>query len=140
MIERDIVVGVDVERAFAAWTERIGLWWPPGHRMSGDPKGALALEAGVGGRLYERATDGREFDYGVVLEWEPPVRLRHSFFPGTGRDDATEVEIRFEAVAEGTRVRVRHRAAGSAKFPKTAAIFERNWGTMLDAFAAEATR
>lgn len=138
MIDKEIVVAVAPSRAFLAWTRRIGMWWPPGHRMSGSTDGDLAFEERVGGRLFERTPDGREFDYGVVLEWDPPACLRHSFFPGTGRDQPTEVEVRFVAVEGGTRVEVRHRAAGSAAFPKTAAVFERNWEVVLAAFAEHA--
>lgn len=140
MIHKQIVVRVPPNRAFAVWTERIGIWWPPGHRLSGGTEAELRLEARVGGRLYERTPDGRELDYGVVLEWSPPALLRHSFFPGTGRDQPTEVEVRFVPVPEGTRVEVIHRPGQAASFPRTAPVFERNWDAVLGAFSAELSR
>ena len=136
MIEKTRLVRVPVETAFRVWTERIGLWWPPGHRMSGSSEGRMQLEPGVGGRLIEHGPDGTIHEYGVVLEWEPPTLLKHSFYPGTGRDQPTEVEVRFVEVDEGCRVEVRHRAAGSARFEETAVRFEKNWPEVLASFEA----
>jgi uncharacterized protein YndB with AHSA1/START domain len=50
------------------------------------------------------------FEIGRVVAWEPPARLvfswRQASFPP---DLATEVEVRFEAVGDETRVSVEHR-------------------------------
>jgi len=50
------------------------------------------------------------FEIGKILAWEPPVRLvfswRQANFP---LELKTEVEVRFEAVGEETRVSVEHR-------------------------------
>lgn len=92
--------------AFAIWTERIGTWWPNGHTLSGDPE-AIAFEPRAGGRIYERAPDGTEHEWGEVIEWDPPRRLRcwwHLFFT---RDEATELEISFAPILGGTRVTIR---------------------------------
>ena len=63
-----------------------------------------------GGRLVETLAGGKVFEIGRVLAWEPPARLvfswRQASFPP---DLATEVEVRFEAVGEETRVSVEHR-------------------------------
>ena len=45
-IEADL--GCSAERAFNAWTERFGQWWPPAHSVTGAPA-AIVLEPWPGG-------------------------------------------------------------------------------------------
>jgi uncharacterized protein YndB with AHSA1/START domain len=94
--------------AFEVWTARIATWWPADHTMSGGPL-QVVLEGWVGGRLLERTRDGTEHLWGEVLVWEPPSRLVYSWHLGRVPSDATRVEIRFVARAEGTtRVEIEH--------------------------------
>lgn len=100
------------ERAFAAFVEEIGAWWRPNLLFQTTPRapGRLAFEPGPGGRLTETLAGGKVFEIGRILVWEPPDRLvffwRQASFPP---DLVTEVEVRFEAVGEETRVSVEHR-------------------------------
>lgn len=110
------------ERAFAAFTGQIGAWWRPNGLFQTTPRapGVLAFEPGEGGRLTETLANGKIFEIGRVLAWEPPSRLvfswRQANFP---LDLTTEVEVRFEAVGEETRVSVEHR--GFDQVPEGAA-------------------
>jgi hypothetical protein len=67
-------VACSSEHAFSMWTARIGSWWPPDHTVSAEADVAVVLQAGVGGRIYERTPDGREHDWGEITAWEPPAR------------------------------------------------------------------
>ena len=67
-------VACSAEHAFHVWTDRIGTWWPPDHTATGQAD-HIVLESGVGGRIYERTSDGVEHDWGEVTVWEPPARL-----------------------------------------------------------------
>lgn len=97
------------ERAFAVFTGEIGEWWRPNGLFQTTPRapGRLAFQDG---RLIETLASGKVFEIGKVLAWEPPGRLvfswRQASFPP---DLHTEVEVRFEAVGEETRVSVEHR-------------------------------
>lgn len=97
------------ERAFAVFTGEIGEWWRPNGMFQTTPRapGRLAFQDG---RLVETLASGKVFEIGKVLAWEPPGRLvfswRQASFPP---DLHTEVEVRFEAVGEETRVSVEHR-------------------------------
>ena len=97
------------ERAFAVFTEEIGDWWRPQGLFQTTPRapGRLAFQEG---RLIETLANGKVFEIGKVLAWEPPNRLvfswRQAAFPP---DLHTEVEVGFEAVGEETRVSVEHR-------------------------------
>ncbi len=130
-------VRVAPAEAFAVFTDQIGAWWPlPTHGVFGDRAGGLAFDAG---RLVERAVDGSESVWGEVLAWEAPERLVVSWHPGRGHEDASEVEARFAADADGTRVEVEHR--GWERFGDQAALRRRGyvgpgaWGHVLDHYA-----
>ena len=110
------------ERAFAVFVQQIGAWWRPNGLFQTTPRapGRLAFEPGEGGHLTETLANGRVFEIGRITAWEPPACLIFSYrqanFP---LDLHTEVEVRFEAIGEETRVSVEHRGfdqvpAGSA--------------------------
>ena len=99
-------------RAFQAFVEEIGAWWRPNGLFQTTPRapGRLAFEPGEGGRLTETLANGKVFEIGRIEAWDPPVRLVFSYrqanFP---RELHTEVEVRFDAHGEETRVTVEHR-------------------------------
>jgi|SRR5450631_4095646 len=95
--------------AFALWTEHTTLWWPKSHKMTKDPSAVVCFESRVGGRIYERASDGREIDWGEILVWEPPERLAYWWHIGADQQDATRVEIRFSSLdTQMTAVEILH--------------------------------
>ena len=136
------------ERAFAVFTGEIGAWWRPNGVFQTTPRapGVLAFEDG---RLVERLTSGKVFEIGRVLAWEPPERLvfswRQASFPP---DLHTEVEVRFEAVGNETRVTVEHRgfdrvpsdSAARHGFPDRVLLARLGewWRALLSAYVARA--
>ena len=123
--------------AFSVWAERTGLWWPPGHSVSGAPQ-LVAFEPRAGGRIYEREAGGAEHLWGEVLEWAPPHRLRYLWHLRFDRADATEVEIRFEAADGGTRVTIEHRGWErlGARAAERRERNERGWEGLLPHYMA----
>lgn len=105
------------ERAFEAFVGEIGAWWRPNRLFQTTPRapGRLAFEAGAGGRLTETLANGKVFEIGRITAWGPPERLvftyRQANFP---LELTTEVEVRFEALGEETRVSVEHRGFDQA--------------------------
>jgi uncharacterized protein YndB with AHSA1/START domain len=108
------VVAVDPERAFQLFTEEVDAWWRrgPRHRFDATRTGVMRFEPGVGGRLLEVYDDAAfdAYEVGRVLVWKPAERLVFewrgtTFAPG----EKTEVEVRFERTAGGTRVLLEHR-------------------------------
>lgn len=102
-------VNAPPDHAFEVWTDRIGLWWPADHTVTGADDLEVVLEGRVGGRIFERTTAGDEHDWGEVMAWEPPHRLVYLWHLRRDRGDATEVEIRFVPGGRGTRVEIEHR-------------------------------
>ena len=98
-------------RAFEAFTQEVGLWWRPSPMFAFTPRGpgTLAFEPGEGGRLVETLANGKVFEIGRIKTWAPGERLVFGWRQATfAPDQDTEVEIRFEAVGEETRVTVTH--------------------------------
>jgi uncharacterized protein YndB with AHSA1/START domain len=113
-INRSVVVKADVERSFAAFTGRMGRWWPRTHSIGSTPLADVIVEPRVGGRWYERGAEGAECEWGKVLAWDPPGRLILAWqLDANWKYDPAlvlEVEITFTALQGGmTRVDLEHR-------------------------------
>ena len=99
-------------RAFEAFTEEIGEWWRPNALFALTPRGdgRLRFEPGEGGRLVAMLANGKAFEVGRIAVWRPGERLaltwrQATFAPG----HSTQLDVRFEAVGNETRVTVEHR-------------------------------
>jgi uncharacterized protein YndB with AHSA1/START domain len=136
MIVKSVILACDPDRAFTLFTEQAGLWWPAARRHSKDANSTIRMEAA--GRFYERSGDGTEVELGVVRAYEPPGRLLLDWYPGTGPELPTRVEVTFEAVDGGTKVTTRHDrgAAGDEVFERNAPAYDRSWGLVLAAAVA----
>jgi Activator of Hsp90 ATPase homolog 1-like protein len=128
-------VGVAPRQAFETWTRRCATWWPRSHTMSGDPS-AIIFEPRAGGRIVEHGVDG-DHEWGEVLAWEPPDRLRCLWHPFFDRSEATELDITFRAVATGTAIRLEQSGwdrLGDAATPRRTRT-EGAWSVVTAAFA-----
>ena len=102
-------VGCSPDHAFRTWTARASAWWPLAHTASGEKGLEIVFEGRVGGRIFERTPAGQEIEWGEVTAWEPSRRLRYRWRIAAVPEDATDVEIVFNALAGGsTRVDVIH--------------------------------
>jgi hypothetical protein len=102
-------VACPAAHAFEVWTGQIGMWWPPDHTVTGHPD-LVVLQAGVGGRIFERTADGVEYNWGHVTRWDPPKQLTYYWHLGADPERATEVEIRFLPQGDAaTRIEIEHR-------------------------------
>jgi hypothetical protein len=135
-------VTCSVEHAFRTWTSRIDAWWPADHTASGETDATIFLEPGVGGRLYERTTSGEEHDWGEVTRWDPPAGFAYLWHLRRDRADATDVDITFTAVDDGTRVDIVH--SGWERLGDDGQTWrDRNgggWATLLPHFQSFAER
>ena len=144
-------VKVSPERAFQAFVEEIGQWWRPNALFPTTPRapGRLAFKPGDGGRLTETLESGKVFEIGRIRAWEPPERLVFSYRQANFPPDlTTEVEVRFEAVGEETRVSLEHRGfdqvpQGAARhgFPDQVLLVRLAdwWRAHLEALSAKAS-
>jgi uncharacterized protein YndB with AHSA1/START domain len=116
VVQRSIVVTGTPEEAFEVFTQRFDAIKPREHNLLGSPIVATVLEPYVGGRIVDRGEDGTECAWARILTYDPPSRLVFSWDIGptwqleTDPDNASEVEIRFEADGpDRTRVELEHR-------------------------------
>ena len=141
-VRRTVTVDRPVEDAFRVFTDGIGKWWAlEVHSLSLDRTGAPAqtavMEGRVGGRLYERMSDGNEADWGKLLVWEPPHRVAFEWFV-TGTP--TDVDVRFVAEGEATRVELVH--SGFERLEdaeRRRAGYDEGWGLGLRRYAEVAS-
>ncbi len=132
-------VSCRADRAFELWTSRIDMWWPQDHTVSGEEV-TVILEAGVGGRIFERTPDGREHEWGKVTRWEPPNKLGYTWYLGRTPAEATEVEITFIELDDATVVDIEHRGWEQlgAEAPQWRDRNRIGWETLLPHFAVAA--
>jgi uncharacterized protein YndB with AHSA1/START domain len=126
-----IDVAVDPDTAFDVFTNEIDSWYQRGPHSWKYPDRAVGIrfEPRVGGRLLEvhDADSGEGFAFGRVLVWEPGARLVFADLVSSAPPDpVTEVEVRFEAAGEGTRVTLEHR--GLDRLPPDVAAQKRMYG------------
>lgn len=99
--------------AFRLFTERMAAWWPSRMSIGPEPPTEIIIEPGAGGRWFERTVAGIETNWGRVLIWDPPARLVLAWqIDATFSYDPnfeTELELTFEAIPTGARVRLEHR-------------------------------
>lgn len=133
----EFAVAAPPAHAFAVWTGRTALWWPPGHTVSGAPA-RIDVEPREGGRIVETGPAGERHVWGEVLVWEPPARLRYRWHLFFDPAEATEVEVTFTPTDGGTAVRLvqtgwdRLGPAGPPRRERTGQV----WTTLGERFAA----
>lgn len=112
-VSHTLTVEAPIERAFAVFTAGFASWWPRSHHIGETDLVDAIIEPRPGGRWYERNADGSECDWGHVIAWEPPRRVLLAWqLDADWRYDPdliTEVDVRFEADGERTRVTFEHR-------------------------------
>lgn len=136
-VRKSIVVGAPPERAFELFTDGIATWWPArSHSLYKEEVETVVFEPEEGGRVYERTRDGREGLWAHVRAYEPPSRLVLEWKVNP-KDPPTEIEIRFTAEGEGTRVELVHSGweAYGPPAEDSRNDYDKGWGVVLGKFA-----
>jgi uncharacterized protein YndB with AHSA1/START domain/uncharacterized protein YciI len=133
-IHREIAVATSVETAFALFTAHIGAWWPLARHSIYGERGVVAFE---GGLLVERSGDDSSI-WAEVVAWEPPTRLRLTWHPGRPTEEATDLEIGFSPLDDGTLVSLRHWGWERTTEPgATARSYAEGWPLVLGQYGAK---
>ncbi len=112
-VRKSVHVPLDPDQAFAIFTDRIADWWPVDkHSLSANrlkkASNDLEIEPHIGGRILEACADGETRPWATVVVWEPGKRLTVSWYVGRPEEEATKVDIRFEAADGGTMLKLTH--------------------------------
>ncbi len=71
-----VVAPLSGPRAFDRFARELHSWWPREYTWSQDVLHDIGIEPRAGGLCFEIGPDGFRCDWGRVLDWEPPARLR----------------------------------------------------------------
>ena len=139
-LEFELAVKCSSDHAFDVWANRTSMWWPRRHTRSGDPAAVVTFEPGAGGRVFERAPDGTEHDWGEVEVWDSPRRLVYLWHIYGERADATRVEIRLIGSGDTTTVKVTHTGWDrlGEKGRRLRERNESNWADLMTAYVPAA--
>lgn len=105
-IVRSVSVSWDQAAAFQRFTAGFADWWPwRTHSIGGVERlQRIVFECRAGGLIFEEHKDGRRFQWGKVLEWEPPRRVKFTWHPSRDAATAQQVELVFHPEGSGTRL------------------------------------
>ena len=133
-IVKTVMVHAAPAPTFALFADDFGRWWPLARVHTGPDPVDCAIEPRVGGRVFERAADGRETPWGTVLAYDPPYRLAFSWLVQLSPEQEQLVDIRFMAADRGTKVELTH--SGWEMLGDAAASrrerYDRGWGTIFE--------
>ena len=137
-VRKAITVDCAVEEAFRIFTTEAISWWPlASHSINEETVKEIVFEEREGGDVYELTVDGERGHWATVVTWEPPNRLVLEWNILKRDGLATEVEVRFLAAGEGTRVELEHR--GWEAIADEAAArrqgYDTGWDQVLGAYA-----
>lgn len=141
-VTKRIHVPLPPEGAFALFTEGVGRWWPVETHSLFGTKAQVFFDPVSGGRVGERAPDGREETWGTVRVCDRPRRLVYTWHPGRDSATAQELEVVFDAEATGSVVDLVHRGwdALGERAVESRASYETGWDLVLDRFGRAACR
>lgn len=109
-VTKEALIPGSLQVIFDRFTKDINLWWPfESHSMGRGNSESLTFPAHAGGRITESLKDGRRHIWGAVTLYEPPLRMIFSWHPGRPAQEATEIEVSFEAVGDAVKIRLVHR-------------------------------
>ena len=109
-VRKTVTVDCVVEEAFRVFTADAISWWPTAtHSLYEREVREIVFEEREGGEVYELSSAGEKGHWATVLAWEPPGRLVLAWNVANAEALPTEVEVRFTAEGDGTRVELEHR-------------------------------
>ncbi|MCL1593222.1 MAG: metalloregulator ArsR/SmtB family transcription factor [Actinomycetia bacterium] len=105
------VLELDVsrEQAFELFTLRMGDWWPVlTHSIATTNVQDIIVDDHVGGTIREVTNEGVEHEWATISGYNSGERIQFSWYPGATSDQATHVDVRFDATPAGSRVTLVH--------------------------------
>lgn len=138
-VRKTVTVDCVVEEAFRVFTAEAESWWPKqDHSIYKSEGQEIVFEGREGGEVYELSRTGEKGHWATVVAWEPPHRIVLAWNILERDPVATEVEVRFLAEGESTRVELEHRgweALGEGA-PEKHDSYDSGWGHVLGRYVA----
>jgi uncharacterized protein YndB with AHSA1/START domain len=140
MVHETITIRAGAAAVFDAYVNHIDKWWPRQgtYRYSFAPDGKeprhIYFEPKLGGRFYEKFSDGSEYVIGQVIGWDPPNQLSYTW-QDPGWPASTNVHVTFKEADGRTTVSVHHEGFGKKGIPEVADGYQKGLQEILAAFA-----
>jgi DNA-binding transcriptional ArsR family regulator/uncharacterized protein YndB with AHSA1/START domain len=136
------------DRCFTVFTAGLGSWWPRAFHLGATEPAGVFIEPWTGGRWYERASSGDEYNWGRITTWDRPRLLiatweiDSSWLPDPDPSHASEVVVSCQSVGRKlTTVAIEHRGfdrlVGGTDVHEALAAGE-TWSLLLARFARAA--
>jgi uncharacterized protein YndB with AHSA1/START domain len=140
-VQKSVTVNAPVERAFDVFTDGLATWWPlEKHSIGKDQIERMVFEKHAGGRVYEVRKDGSESEWADVLAYDRPSAFTLAWRPYEviGEGPATELEVRFVADGDQTRVELEHRGWERLgdEAAETQQSYDSGWDFVLGQYSA----
>ncbi len=146
--QRDLIslsrkLDVPPAKAFEAFVDRFGRWWPRERTWAGDRLTGIVIEPRYGGSVYETDQGGERTTFGTVLAFDRPKhivlawQIRPDRSPEPNEAAASRLDVRFVGDTEGkTDLLIVHR-----DFPRYGEGWEaykaemaKAWPALIDAY------
>jgi uncharacterized protein YndB with AHSA1/START domain len=135
-IRKSVIVPLPVEKAFRLFTDGANSWWPLAtHSIGREAVEDVVFDADDK-RVYERLADGTEHEWADITAWEPPGRFMLNWRVNPDKI-GTEVEVRFSADGDETRVDLEHRGWEKCG-PGERASYDGGWDFVLGKYVGAA--
>lgn len=113
LVRKSLVVPLRPDAAFDLFARRLPDWWP-GDRHSrsarqGKKPRTVTVTPGAGGSIVETLPDGSQATWATIVAWLPGQRLTMKWYPDRPEDGASNIQVTFTPVDDGTRVDLTHR-------------------------------
>jgi hypothetical protein len=136
-VRKTVTVDCVVEEAFRVFTTDATSWWPvDSHSIHGAAVKEVVFEGREGGEVYELTADGEKGHWATVIAWDPPTRIVLAWNILMREAIPTEVDVRFVAEGEGTRVELEHRGweAIAEDAPAKRENYDTGWDHVLGVY------
>lgn len=136
-VRKTVTVDCVVEEAFRVFTTDATSWWPvDSHSIHGTAVKEIVFEGREGGEVYELTADGEKGHWATVTVWDPPTRIVLAWNILEREAVPTEVDVRFVAEGDGTRVELEHRGweALAEDAPAKRENYDTGWGHVLGVY------
>jgi len=108
-VVKTLTVPVNPDEAFRRFTQDMGNWWPVDTHSLSAGDGKLPQKVDVTPEaVTETKHDGTQGTWGRVTAFEPGARFAMDWHVGRPADEATFLDVRFEARGDGTRITLIH--------------------------------
>jgi len=107
-IHKTLLVAVDPQRAFEAFANELGDWWPlTSYSKTRERASNAVIEPRLGGSMHEVTDEGEIEPWATVKHWEPPHRIALDWHISP-RKPVTQLEFVVTPDDGGARVDLYH--------------------------------